>query len=76
LAVQAFLENPFDGHTIEPLLNQMKNNNIQLLKDLAYDRGGKGKSEINGSNCMEYEENDGKTERKNLAIYFSTVFYA
>jgi len=48
LAVKAFLENPFDGHTIEPLLNQMKNNNISLPQELVYDRGGKGKSEING----------------------------
>jgi len=38
----------FDGHTIEPLLNQMETNDIQLPKELAYDRGGKGKSEING----------------------------
>jgi IS5 family transposase len=52
LAVQAFLENPFDGHTIEPLLHQMKNNNIQLPKDLAYDRGGKGKSEIEGDKII------------------------
>jgi IS5 family transposase len=48
LAIQAFLENPFDGHTIEPLLNQMETNKIQLPKELAYDRGGKGKSEIKG----------------------------
>ena len=48
LAIQAFLENPFDGHTIEPLLHQMANNNMRLPKELAYDRGGKGKSEING----------------------------
>jgi len=48
LAIKAFLDNPFDGHTIEPLLNQMKNNKIQLPKELAYDRGGKGKTEING----------------------------
>jgi IS5 family transposase len=46
LAIEAFLENPFDGHTIEPLLNQMKNSNIPLPKELVYDRGGKGKSEI------------------------------
>jgi IS5 family transposase len=48
LAVQAFLDNPFDGHTIEPLINQMKNNKIQLPKELAYERGGKGKTEIEG----------------------------
>jgi IS5 family transposase len=48
LAIQTFLENPFDGHTIEPLLNQMEINKIQLPKELVYDRGGKGKTEING----------------------------
>ncbi|MCL2042086.1 MAG: hypothetical protein FWG84_08655 [Bacteroidales bacterium] len=48
LAIKAFLDNPFDGHTIEPLLNQMADNDIQFPKELAYDRGGKGKSEING----------------------------
>jgi len=48
VAVKAFLDNPFDGHTIEPLLNQMKNNNIQQPEELAYDRGGKGKTEIQG----------------------------
>jgi IS5 family transposase len=48
LAIKGFLENPFDGHTIEPLLDQMTNNDVPLPKELAYDRGGKGKSEING----------------------------
>ncbi|MDD4527213.1 MAG: IS5 family transposase [Candidatus Margulisbacteria bacterium] len=47
-AIQAFVENPFDGHTIEPLLNQMENNNLKLPQELAYDRGGKGKSQIKG----------------------------
>ena len=48
LAIQTFVENPFDGHTIDPLLHQMENNAIPLPKELAYDRGGKGKSEIRG----------------------------
>ena len=48
IAIQAFLSNPFDGHTIEPLFNQMETNGIQLPKELVYDRGGKGKSEIKG----------------------------
>lgn len=48
LAVKAFLNNPFDGHTIEPLLDQMGDNTIKLPKELVYDRGGKGKSEIKG----------------------------
>jgi IS5 family transposase len=46
LAIKGFLGNPFDGHTLEPLLHQMKTNEIPLPKELAYDRGGKGKSEI------------------------------
>ena len=48
LSIKAFIDNPFDGHTIEPLLNQMENNAIDLPKELAYDRGGKGKAEIKG----------------------------
>lgn len=47
-AIKAFLENPFDGHTIEPLLNQMVDNKLKLPQELVYDRGGKGKAEING----------------------------
>ena len=47
-AIKAFLDNPFDGHTIEPLLDQMEGNKLQLPKELAYDRGGKGKAQIRG----------------------------
>lgn len=47
-AIKAFLDNPFDGHTIEPLLGQMKSNALTLPEELVYDRGGKGKTEING----------------------------
>jgi transposase, IS5 family len=47
-AIKAFLDNPFDGHTIEPLLDQMKSNELTLPEELVYDRGGKGKTEING----------------------------
>lgn len=47
-AIKAFLDNPFDGHTIEPLLLQMEDNKLKLPEELAYDRGGKGKSEIKG----------------------------
>ena len=48
LAIQAFVSNVFDGHTIDPLFNQMKTNQIQLPKELAYDRGGRGRTEIDG----------------------------
>ena len=51
-AIKAFLDNPFDGHTIEPLLEQMENNNLKLPEELAYDRGGKGKTEIKGVKIM------------------------
>ena len=47
-AIQAFSGTPFDGHTIEPLLNQMNNNGLKLPRELVYDRGGKGKIEIMG----------------------------
>ena len=47
-AVKAFSENLFDGHTIEPLLNQMENNELKLPKEIIYDRGGKGKTHIKG----------------------------
>jgi len=47
-AIKAFLENTFDGHTIEPLFNQMENNELKLPKELIYDRAGKGKREIKG----------------------------
>jgi IS5 family transposase len=48
LAINTFLENPFDGHTIEPLINQMEDNKIKKPEELAYDRAGKGKTEIKG----------------------------
>lgn len=47
-AIKAFSDNPFDGHTIEPLLNQMNVNGLNLPKELVYDRGGKGKTVIHG----------------------------
>lgn len=46
LGIKAFLQTPYDGHTIEPLLEQMETGGQQLPKELVYDRGGKGKSEI------------------------------
>jgi IS5 family transposase len=47
-AVKAFKDNLFDGHTIEPLLEQMERNGQQLPKEIVYDRGGKGNKEIKG----------------------------
>jgi IS5 family transposase len=47
-AVKAFINNPFDGHTIEPLLEQMERNGQRLPEEIIYDRGGKGRKEIKG----------------------------
>ncbi len=46
LGIKAFLQTPYDGHTIEPLLEQMETGGQKLPKELVYDRGGRGKSEI------------------------------
>ncbi|MDR0700222.1 MAG: IS5 family transposase [Tannerella sp.] len=47
-AVKAFPDNPYDGHTIAPLLEQMRANRLPLPRELVYDRGGKGSKEIHG----------------------------
>lgn len=44
-SIKAFLETPYDGHTIEPLLEQMEYNRQKPPKELVYDRGGRGKTE-------------------------------
>lgn len=48
LAIKDFLGNPHDSKTIEPLLNQMKENLNYQPDEVVYDRGGRGKKEING----------------------------
>jgi IS5 family transposase len=47
-AVKAFISNPYDGHTIEPLLDQMSRTGQKLPCEIIYDRGGKGRKEIKG----------------------------
>ena len=47
-AVKAFSDNPFDGHTIDPLINQMETNKLNPPKEIIYDRGGNGQSQIKG----------------------------
>ncbi len=48
LAIKDFIGNPHDSKTIEPLLNQMKNNLDFKPDEVVYDRGGRGNKEING----------------------------
>ncbi len=48
LGVLSFEGNPHDSHTIEPLLNQMNRLLGHLPKEVVYDRGGRGRKEING----------------------------
>jgi len=45
-AVKAFLGKPYDGNTIDPLLEQIEDNKLKLLQELIYDRGGKGWKQI------------------------------
>ena len=47
-AVKGFIDNPYDGHTVEPLLEQMERNGQMLPKQIIYDRGGRGRNEIKG----------------------------
>jgi len=48
-AIKSFNGNPHDSRTIAPLLEQMKRNEIQLPKEVVYDRGARGVSQIEGT---------------------------
>jgi IS5 family transposase len=48
LAIEAFNGNPHDSNTIEPLINQAERLLQYKPEEIVYDRGGRGKSEING----------------------------
>jgi len=48
LAVQSYMGNPHDSRTIEPLLNQMQNKLNYQPDEVIYDRGGRGRANING----------------------------
>lgn len=47
-AITAFRGNPHDSRTIAPLLRQAEQNFNYLPQEVVYDRGGKGKKQING----------------------------
>jgi len=48
IGIKSFEGNPHDSKTIEPLLNQMKANLNYRPDEVIYDRGGRGRKEING----------------------------
>jgi transposase, IS5 family len=48
LAIESFAGNPHDSTTIEPLINQSERLIQYKPEEVIYDRGGRGKSEING----------------------------
>jgi IS5 family transposase len=50
--IKAFFGSPNDSKTIEPLLEQMQQNNFRLPEELIYDRGGRGACEINGVSIL------------------------
>lgn len=45
-SIKAFEGNPHDSKTIEPLIDQMSENQIAKPKEFIYDRGGKGRKTI------------------------------
>ncbi len=48
LGIESFEGNPHDSKTIGPLLEQMKKNLSYQPQEVIYDRGGRGKTEIDG----------------------------
>jgi len=48
LAIESFAGNPHDSNTIEPLINQTERLFQYKPEEVIYDRGGRGKAEING----------------------------
>jgi len=48
LGIKALLQTPYNGHTIEPISEQMENIGQKFPKELVYNRGGRGKPEIKG----------------------------
>ena len=48
LGVESFNGNPHDSNTIEPLLDQIERNFQYKPQEVVYDRGGRGKTQING----------------------------
>lgn len=48
IAVKSYKGNPHDSKTIEPLLNQIQKNLNYQPEEVVYDRGGRGKTTING----------------------------
>jgi IS5 family transposase len=48
LGIESFQGNPHDSKTIEPLLQQFKENLDYAPNKVVYDRGGRGRSEIKG----------------------------
>lgn len=64
LAIQAFPGNPNDGHTVEPLLEQMRRNDLKLPQVLGYDRGGRGVKEACGVEVLTPNRPRGQTQNK------------
>jgi len=48
IGVESFKGNPLDSQTIEPLLDQIERNFQYQPQEVVYDRGGRGKKNING----------------------------
>jgi len=72
--IKAYVGNPHDSKTIEPLLDQIKENGLNIPKEVIYDRGGKGQSQI-GTTTISTPDNrplkrDTEYQRKKKRIKF------
>jgi transposase, IS5 family len=72
--IKAYTGNPHDSKTIEPLLSQIEANGLNVPKEVIYDRGGKGQSQI-GTTIISTPDNrplkkDTEYKRKKKRIKF------
>jgi IS5 family transposase len=73
-AIKAFDGNPHDSKTIEPLLEQVKKNDLTVPQEVIYDRGGRGQKQI-GNTIISTPDNrplkrDSEYQRKKKRIKF------
>ncbi|GHT18248.1 hypothetical protein FACS189429_4410 [Bacteroidia bacterium] len=66
-----------DRAAIEPINSHLKHS-FRMLENCPGGEAGHTNQRLDGSNCVEFEEKDGKIDRntqsKNFALYFSAVF--
>jgi IS5 family transposase len=69
------LRNTYNGQHPKRTDNWTPEERLSDATELSLGRKRRTNQCFNGSNCLEFEENDGKFDRKNFSIYFSTLFF-